>query len=146
MLTPESVKSHFESNGIKFMQTPDGDRFGLGWSIGRHHVQTEVLLHEGGSFVIFRTTGLARVPHGHPAHAALLERLNEFTFKYRVLKAMIDPEDGEVTVSFEQWCTDGTVEAESFGRRYQGFLRFVETVLDAVDDCLNRNDLKRQAC
>lgn len=146
MLTPESVKAHFESNGIKFMQTPDGDRFGLGWTVGRHSVQTEVLLHEGGSFVIFRTTGLVCVPHGHPAHAALLERLNEFSFRYRVLKAMIDPEDGEVTVTFEQWCTDGTVEAEGFGRRYQGFLRFVETVLDSVDDCLNRNDLQRQAC
>lgn len=146
MLTADTVKSHFESNDIKFMQTPDGDRFGIGWTIGRHHVQTEVLLHDGGSFVVFRTTGLVRVPHGHPAHSALLERLNEFSFKYRVLKAMIDPDDGEVTVSFEQWCTDGPVDAEGFGRRYGGFLRFAETVLDAVEDCLGRNDLKRHAC
>ena len=146
MLTPETIQRHFDSKGIKYMQSPDGDRFALSWTLGRHRVRTEILLHDDGEFVVMRTVDLTCVPHGHPARASILDRFNELSFKYRVLKAMIDPDDGEVTVTHELWCDGGPVDEDSFGRRYHGFLRFTETALDALDECMRRADPLSNAC
>jgi hypothetical protein len=146
MLTPDTIRSHFDSRDIKYMQSPDGDRFSAGWNSGRHRFGTEIILIDDGEFVVFRTKDLRTVAPDHPGRARLLERLNELTFKYRVVKFVIDPSDGELMFTCEQWFREGMVSADGFGQRYHGFIRAIETGLDVALECLDEADPARKAC
>ena len=146
MLTPEAVKECLDANDVKYLQSPEGESFSVGWALGPGWVRTEILLMDGGEFVLIRTDGLPCFPVGHPARASLLERMNELGFFLRVVKPMLDPEDGQVVVTMEHSCHGHDMSAVAFGCMYAHFLRGVETILEATRECDSDADDSRLVC
>jgi hypothetical protein len=146
MISVDAIKSHFAANDINYLQSPDETHFVVNWSLGRYDVRTEIRILEDNRFLYLKTADMPRVEREHPAYYAMLERLNELTFKYRAFKATLDPSDGEIRVSFESWHIDGVLSDETFEQHYRGFLHFLEMALEVLDETLLQKEPTRVAC
>jgi hypothetical protein len=137
MLTRQTVVDALEALDVTYSVADDDSWFTVCWLIDECTFQTHLIVEEGGAFLNIRTEGLPGAPTGGPRRAVILEELNRLSFRFRAAKCMINPMNGAITVTSEQWYADCEVTPRAVAGTLSSMLSIIEELLLAVDPLCN---------
>lgn len=137
MLNTQTVAEALDLLEVTYSTTEDDSWFMVDWTTGTCSFRTHLIVEDGGAFLNMRTDGLPAAPAGGSRRTALLEELNRLNFRFRVAKCMINPMDGAITVTSEQWYADCEVTPKAVAGTLSSMLSIIEELLLAVDSLCN---------
>ena len=146
MLNTQTVAEALDLLEVTYSTTEDDLWFMVDWTTGTCSFRTHLIVEDGGAFLNMRTDGLPAAPAGGsrrtallggPRRAVILEELNRLSFRFRAAKCMINPMDGAITVTSEQWYADCEVTPKAVAGTLSSMLSIIEELLLAVDSLCN---------
>jgi hypothetical protein len=133
MLNTQTVAEALDVLEVTYSTTEDDSWFMVDWTTDKCSFRTHLIVEDHGEFLNMRTDGLPAAPAGGSRRTQLLEELNRLNFRFRVAKCMINPIDGAITVTSEEWCADCDVAPGAVAGFLSATLRIVEELLATID-------------